>query len=285
MSVVSITRSTRMDAIKIEEKSDMRDSPAFSRYIGIDYSGAQTAETSLPGLRMYLADRTSPPCEVQPPVSPRKYWTRRALAHRLGELLAEDTPTLIGIDHAFSFPLRYFEQHDLPFNWTAFLDDFQRHWPTDEEHLYVDVVRDGLHGHGAARWGKSTWRRLTEVRAGRAKSVFHFDVHGSVAKSTHSGLPWLRYLRSQLGPRIHFWPFDGWQIPAGRSAVAEVYPALWSKKIPREDRDQHQHDAYSIASWLRDADMNGALPAFTNLPLEDEMRKIAEIEGWILGVV
>jgi hypothetical protein len=148
----------------------------------------------------------------------------------------------------------------------------------------VESVRDGSYGHGAARWGKSTWRRLTEVRAGRAKSVFHFDVHGSVAKSTHGGLPWLRYLRSHLGPRLHFWPFDGWQIPAGRSAVAEVYPALWSKRFPREARDQHQHDAYSIAAWLRDADMNGSLFAFTNPQLEDEMRKIAEIEGWILGV-
>jgi hypothetical protein len=282
---VNITRPNGMGAINIEEKSDMRAAPGFGRYVGIDYSGAQTAETSLQGLRMYLADRTSPPYEVQPPVSPRKYWTRRGLAHRLAELLAEDTPTLVGIDHAFGFPLRYFEQHDLPLDWTAFLDDFQRHWPTDEELLYVDFVRDGLYGNGAARWGKSTWRRLTEVRAGRAKSVFHFDVHGSVAKSTHSGLPWLRYLRSELGPRLHFWPFDGWQIPAGRSAVAEVYPALWSKKFPLEDRDQHQHDAYSIATWLRDADMNGTLPAFTNLQLEEETRKIAEIEGWILGVV
>jgi hypothetical protein len=35
---------------------------------------------------------------------------------------------------------------------------------------------------------------LTEIRAGAAKSVFHFDVPGSVAKSTHAGLPWLRYL-------------------------------------------------------------------------------------------
>lgn len=285
MSVVSIPRPNGMGAIKIEEKSDMRVAPAFGRYVGIDYSGAQAVETSLPGLRMYLADRTSPPCEVQPPVSPRKYWTRRGLAHRLAELLAEGTPTLIGIDHAFSFPLRYFEQHDLPLNWTAFLDDFQRHWPTDEQYLYVESVRDGSYGNGAARWGKSTWRRLTEVRAGRAKSVFHFDVHGSVAKSTHSGLPWLRYLRNSLGPRLHFWPFDGWRIPAGRSAVAEVYPALWSKRFPREARDQHQHDAYSIATWLRDADMNGSLSAFTDLELEDETRKIAEIEGWILGVV
>ena len=282
---MSIPRYNRMDAIKIDEKSDTRSAPAFGRYVGIDYSGAQTAETSLPGLRMYLADRTSSPLEVQPPASPRKYWTRRGLAHCLLELLSEDTPTLIGIDHAFSFPLRYFEQHALPLDWTAFLDDFQRHWPTDEQYLYVDFVRDGLHGNGAARWGKSTWRRLTEVRAGRAKSVFHFDVHGSVAKSTHSGLPWLRYLRSLLGPRLHFWPFDGWQIPAGRSAVAEVYPALWSKRFPREARDQHQHDAYSIATWLRNADMNGSLSAFTNPQLENEMRKTAEIEGWILGVV
>ena len=100
MSVVSIPRPNRMGTVNIEEKSAMRRDPAFGRYVGIDYSGAQTAWTSLQGLRMYLADRTSPPCEVQPPASPRKYWTRRGLAHGLADLLAEDTPTLIGIDHA-----------------------------------------------------------------------------------------------------------------------------------------------------------------------------------------
>ena len=146
---MSIPRPNRMGAINIEEKIGMRGAPAFGRYVGIDYSGAQTAETSLPGLRMYISDRTSPPGEIQPPVSPRKYWTRRGLAHRLAELLAEDIPTLVGIDNAFSFPLRYFEQHDLPLDWTAFLEDFQRHWPTDEEHLYVESVRDGSYGHGA----------------------------------------------------------------------------------------------------------------------------------------
>ena len=40
-----------------------------------------------------------------------------------------------------------------------------------------------------ARMGNARWRRLTEERAGSAKSVFHFDVQGSVAKSTHSGFP------------------------------------------------------------------------------------------------
>jgi hypothetical protein len=63
--------------------------PAFDLYIGIDYSGAQTPTSSLKGLRVYIADRTSPPVEVQPPPSPRKYWTRRASA----EWLAAPTMT------------------------------------------------------------------------------------------------------------------------------------------------------------------------------------------------
>jgi hypothetical protein len=56
------------------------------------------------------------------------------------------------------------------------------------------------------------WRRLTEERSGSAKSVFHFDVQGSVAKSTHAGIPWLRFIRQPLGKRVHFWPFDGWDV-------------------------------------------------------------------------
>ena len=47
---------------------------------------------------------------------------------------------------------------------------------------------------------------LTEIRAGAAKSVFHFDVPGSVAKSTHAGLSWLRYIRHEVGDRVHIYP-------------------------------------------------------------------------------
>jgi hypothetical protein len=98
---------------------------------------------------------------------------------------------------------------------------------------------------GKARRGDPRWPHLTEVRAG-AKSVFHFDAPGSVAKSTHAGLPWLLHLRRELGSRLHFWPFDGWESPPGRSVIAEVYPRLGSSGFPREVRDSHQHDAYSI---------------------------------------
>ena len=61
--------------------------PAFDRYIGIDYSGAETPTASLTGLRVYMADRRSSPTEVHPPVSPRKYWTRRGIAEWLAVLL------------------------------------------------------------------------------------------------------------------------------------------------------------------------------------------------------
>jgi hypothetical protein len=40
---------------------------AFARYIGIDYSGAQTPSASLKGLRVYLAGTDAPPIEVMPP--------------------------------------------------------------------------------------------------------------------------------------------------------------------------------------------------------------------------
>jgi hypothetical protein len=260
--------------------------PQFDRYIGIDYSGAETATSSLPGLRAYAADHTSAPKEVLPLASPRKYWTRLGIAEWLREQLSGPNPVLVGIDHAFSFPLRYFEKYGLPRDWPAYLDDFQRHWPTDEDKTYVCFVRDGVCGKGSERVGDPSWSRLTELWTPSAKSVFRFDVKGQVATSTHAGLPWLRYLRTHCRERVHFWPFDGWEIPSGRSVVAEVYPSLWMRRFANDgERDGDQHAAYAVASWLRRADLNGSLPRFFNPALESRERTIAQVEGWILGVM
>lgn len=260
-------------------------SPSFDRYVGIDYSGAETPTSSLKGLRVYLADRSSPPVEVPPPPSPRKYWTRREVAGWLLACFSEEPRTLVGIDHAFSFPLRYFETHRLLPDWDIFLDDFQQHWPTDSDNVYVDFVRDGFAGDGAARSGDTRWKRLTEERSGSAKSVFHFDVPGQVAKSTHAGIPWLLSLRRKLGNRLHCWPFDGWNPAAGKSLLVEVYPTLWSKDYPREQRTPDQHDAYSVARWLRETDLDGSLAPYFDPPLTESERAVAGVEGWILGVL
>ena len=262
--------------------------PKFSRYIGIDYSGAKTPTANLPGLQVYMVEGEGEPKQQLPSTksSPsRKNWNRRDIAKWLVERLSENRPTLVGIDHAFSFPIRYFEEHGLAHDWPAFLEDFQRHWPTDEN-IRVDCVREGKIGNSAARKGNTQWRRLTEEQARTAKSVFHFDVQGQVAKSTHAGIPWLDRIRQELKQRraVHFWPFDGWTIRTGNSAIVEVYPTLFSHCFAPEDRNLDQHDAYSVAAWMSESDRNGRLDGFLKPKLKQAESKQARIEGWILGV-
>jgi len=258
--------------------------PQFQRYIGIDYSGAQTANSSLKGLRVYSATASSKPIEVLPPKSTPKYWTRRGIAEWLVASLNEDIPTLVGIDHSFSFPMRYFEYHQLTQDWIHFLEDFQAHWPTDQDDITVDSIRKGLQGNGRHRSGNAKWRRLTEEKS-KAKSVFHFDVPGQVAKSTHAGLPWLKYLIKNVSNNVHFWPYSGWDIPTGYSTVLEAYPALYNNNFNIEDRTADQHDAYSIAAWMQQADTEGELVDFLNPPITTTERTIAIVEGWIIGVI
>jgi hypothetical protein len=169
-------------------------------------------------------------------------------------------------------------------NWDIFLDDFCAHWPTDSPHTYVDFIRDGICGKGAERLGERRWRRVTETRAPRARSVFHFDVQGSVAKSTHAGIPWLRYLRRALGSSVHFWPFDGWTSRNGSHVVAEVYPSLWRSRYPNEYRTRDQQDAFAVCRWLQETDLANDLNRFFDPQLTPGELSIANIEGWILGV-
>jgi len=61
---------------------------------------------------------------------------------------------------------------------------------------------------------------------------------------------------SLKGLRFHFWSFDDWKIPADCSVVAEVYPALWSQEFVRFEPD-----------------------------LSPQEEAVAQVEGWILGVV
>ena len=259
---------------------------AFGRIIGIDYSGAKTAVDRLPGLAVYRVEGEGPPHRVGPRPVGAHNWTRTELAHWLVEQLQGDGgPTLVGIDHAFSFPLPYFETY-LPNaeDWDAFLDDFCQYWPTHEAGARVTAIR---HGIGVGRTGQTDWRRLTEQISGTAKSVFQFGVQGSVAHSTHAGIPWLRYMRAELQEarvEVHFWPFDGWEVARGASVVAEVYPALWNGRFERMEMTPHEHDAYSVAGLLSLADQEDWLPQYFTPDLTEEQCARGMMEGWILGV-
>jgi hypothetical protein len=251
----------------------------FSRYIGIDYSGAKTADSRLRTLQVYAAGRKGEPSRVAPAGGGR-HWSRREVAHYCLEALTAGPPVIIGLDHGFSFPLAYMQRFSLA-SWDVFLRDFVRHWPTADAQVTVEALREGN-----PRSGQASELRLCEAWTATAKSVFLFDVQGAVAKSTHAGLAWLHWLRTSTEVRrqTHFWPFEGFEVPAGKSLVVEAYPSLYRRRYRKAERTADEQDAWSVAAWLQEADRRGSLENYLVPPLTAEERKQAKLEGWILGV-
>ena len=253
----------------------------FCLHIGIDYSGAQKPTARLKGLQVYVATDGMPD-RVPPPVAAkgrRPNWCRREIAEWLIEQARSGRRFIVGIDHAFSFPEPHFRRYGLA-SWPEFPEHFVEHWPTHEPHGYVDLLREGR----PQRTSSSDEFRLCERWTSSAKSVFRFDCQGQVAKSTHAGIPWLWHIRREVGDLVHFWPFDGWEAPTGRSVIAEAYPSIFRSRYPREDRSPDQQDAYSVARWLIETCENDFLERYLDPPLTPEERGVAMLEGWILGV-
>lgn len=253
----------------------------FNIHIGIDYAGEEKPNSQLPSLEVYAATDELP--ERIPPTTPEdENWTRQEIAEWLIEQARSNRRFIAGIAHGFSFPCDYFQRYEIT-SWDQFLEDFAHHWPTHKPHVSVDYIR--TMGQ-LARSGRQTDFRITETWRTSPKSVFHFDRQkSSVARSTHAGLPWLLHIRREVGDLVHFWPFDGWQIANNKSVIAEVYPFIFRHRYPQERRTYDQHDAYSTARWLKETEERGFLERYLDPPLTDEERKIADLEGWILGIM
>jgi hypothetical protein len=252
----------------------------FENYFGIDYSGADTPVKRNNALQVFMATGDGKPVKIKTDVGSNWNWTRKEIAHWCIEQLKNNDPIIIGIDHAFSFPLSYMARNEIS-SWDHFLEDFHTHWPTDQDNISVESLRKNNE-----RTGKSDEFRLTENWTPSAKSVFQFGIQGQVAMSSHAGIPWLRFLRNHpdLSGKIHIWPFDGFSIPRRISVVAEVYPAIFRRRFPKIYKSGDEHDAYSIVRWFQEMDSRGVLSQYFNPPLtKNEMDK-AKLEGWILGV-
>lgn len=270
----------------------------FTLFVGIDYSGAETPSSRLKGLQVCVARPGGPPEPVMTTAMVEKlgrvqrqslprYWSRAEIARWIIGLVRQGERALIGIDHGFSFPDAYFRRYGLA-SWEDFLADFCRHWPTHGDNTYIDFIRDRVPGFWndgmEPREGRSTELRLCERWTSSAKSVFHFDVQGSVAKSTHAGIPFLARIRAECGHAVHFWPFDGWLPPEGKTVIAEVYPSIFRNRYPRDGRSVDEQDAYATARWLAGTASAGNLPRYFDPPLERGERDVAGREGWILGI-
>ena len=183
---------------------------AFDRHIGIDYSGAETATSSLRGLRVFRTRGGAEPEEVPLPPSPQKYWTRKELAYALVRWLFEDDPTLVAIDHGFSFPVRYFEKHGIPpatgtcsstistvtglptrttCTWTSF---------ATRAAATALRARAAAGGDDSPRYGRAVpSRSFTSMCRGRWPTPLTRGFRGCGSSA------------ASFGAQVHFWPFDG----------------------------------------------------------------------------
>ena len=267
----------------------------FRRYIGIDYSGTNFPVRSIAGLAVCIIDAEGNSDFPKPLRKQVKNWNRKDVARWLVKRLQEQNmPTLVGIDHGFSFPIDYFRQYDhlLESSWDYFLDDFQQYWPTHKDVVtvrgqYIEQIECMIRTkQGNFRFGVPNWFRLTDPP--KASSLFDFmRKGGEVATSTHAGIPWLRYIRRRLKEervKVQFWPFDGWNICENRSVVVETYPRIWKDKVKCKGDSEHQQDAYAVARRMYEMDKEGSLGGCFKPKLNEKGYARAKKEGWILGV-
>lgn len=66
--------------------------------------------------------------------------------------------------------------------------------------------------------------------------------------------------------------------------IAEVYSSILRNRYPTQDRTADEHDAYSVARWLKEMCEGGFLGRYLDPPLTEEQRGVAMLEGWILGI-
>lgn len=134
--------------------------------------------------------------------------------------------------------------------------------------------------------------RRAERAAKGAKTVWQLMGAGSVGGQAIMGIPAVKRLTDELGPRGMVWPFQtGWRAPdAGMLAdaealIVEVYPSrMPARAEPGEVLDRAQVRA--LCEHYAKLDEQGRLGALFAPPKSASAEEVAEVEreeGWILG--
>ena len=136
-------------------------------------------------------------------------------------------------------------------------------------------------------------RRICDVRAKGAKTVWQLAYAGSVGSQMLLGLPALKRLKAdrRIANRAQVWPFEtGLRTPEARAVIAEVYPSLLKDKIDARRGEGEILDSAQVrvnAEAFARLDASGGLaPLFAGTPcLTPEERRVVELEeAWILGL-
>lgn len=147
-------------------------------------------------------------------------------------------------------------------------------------------------GYGDFPEFRLTEEAVRKVRGGQAKSQWQLSGAGAVGGQTLTGVPMVKRLMDELGPRAAVWPFQtDWRAPDretldGLDVLAvEIYPTLYagaSKAGQVKDAAQVRATCEHFAR-LDEAGKLGELFAPPKDVSPDTIAAVEQEEGWILG--
>ena len=249
--------------------------------------------------------------------------TRREALDRLARLLAGELDAgrrvLVGFDFPFGYPAGVAERltgkasAKALWDWLAArIEDA----PDNANNRYdvAAAINDAYPGLGPF-WGRpANWnyssiptkksqrtcrephppeRRLCDIRATGAKTVWQLAYSGSVGSQMLLGLPALRRLVAdpRIAGRAAIWPFEtGLQTPDTKAVIAEVYPSLLRAEVRARRRKDEILDSAQVRvnaeAFARLDALGGLAPLFACAPglTAEERRLIETEEAWILGL-
>ncbi len=148
----------------------------------------------------------------------------------------------------------------------------------------------------SSRTGRETHppeRRIADLHAKGAKTVWQLAYAGSVGSQVLLGLPTLKRLMEdpRLEGRAAVWPFDtGLRAPEAPAVIAEIYPSLLRREVEERKNEGEIRDAAQVhvnaEVFARLDAQEGLVPLFQGAPFLDagERRIIETEEAWILGL-
>lgn len=204
----------------------------FTRFVGIDWSGAKGAGQRGIQVAEIKVGESSPHLVAAPS---GRNWSRRDILDHILDL--DEEPTLVGIDFAFSIPWDTSTQlfgldvvNDVRTLW-ARIDGLCQTSP----HLYAGPVwlaadspfRPYIFHHQSGHRGDLYDRKILREAdrcEGNAISVYHM-VGPQVGAGSFAGMRMLHQLTERSGPGVSIWPFDA--VDGSKTTVVEIYPSFF----------------------------------------------------------
>ncbi len=296
--------------------------PLFETHIIVDWSARSKPSPARPSPDSIWWAAIREGCALEPQYERTRHDAVENLAAFIGGELNAGRRVLAGFDFPFGYPegvaarltgrasapalrdwltARIADRPDNGNNRFAVAEEMNRCWPglgpfwgRPSVWHYPEIpvrARDRT-----CRDGHPSERRIADLRASGAKTVWQLAYAGSVGSQVLVGLPALKRLLEdpRIGGRGAVWPFDtGLQAPDTRETpfvIAEIYPSLLRKEIARRRRDGEVPDRAQVrvnaAAFARLDRRGGLAPLFEGACglSPDECRAVVEEEAWILGL-